>query len=237
MADTKLLKNLTDHYIQIDILAKLAQSESAIRFTDLKDSGIENSLFMYHANKLIDRGLITKSEGEGFSLTPKGASWINFVGYKHLQPQLSPRLLVQFLITNDSDEVLLSRRTGSMGTLLNEYMLPGGLYKYGKSADENARIQLKSFIELTDDTQLDLLTTAEEIHTNHTGEIYHSISNIYSVQFSGVPVSDDPQYELVWFEKSQLTAGSNQLANSHFIPELFTRLKNGLKPRELFIFQ
>ncbi len=237
MSDVKLLQNLTDHYIQVDILAHLARTESAVRFTDLKDPGIENSLFMYHANKLLDRGLITKSDGEGFSLTPKGASWINFIGFKHLQPQLSPRLLVQFIITNDSDDVLLSRRTGSMGKLLNEYMLPGGLYKYGKSANENARTQLSSFIQNMDDSLLELITIAETIEKNQTGQLYHSIAYIYQVQFSGIPASDDPQYELTWFKQSELTIPDTRPTNSYFISELFTRLESGIQSNELFILE
>ncbi len=237
MSSDQTLKNLTDHYIQIDILAKLAGSDSPVRFTDLKDAGIENSLFMYHANKLLSRGLITKNEDTGFELTARGASWINFIGFKNLQPQISPRLVVQFIITNDKDEVLLSKRTGSMGKLLNEYMLPGGLYKYGESADENARTQLRSFIETTKDTLVELLTIAETIQTEQTEGAYHSIGYIYQVQFNGVPASDDPQYELEWFKQSELTSSDNRLSNSHFIPELFTRLTNGLQPNELFILQ
>lgn len=234
MSDASLLKNLTDHYIQVDILARLAKADESVRFTDLKDPGIENSLFMYHANKLLDRGLIIKNEGSGFSLTPKGGSWINFIGYKNLQPQVSPRLLVQFLITNNADEVLLSRRAGSIGKLLNEYMLPGGLYKYGKSADDNARTQLANFLKSTDDASLDLLTIAETIHVTQTDEVHHSISYIYRVEWAGEVESDDPQYELTWFKRANLIATNDQLIHSRFIPELFTRLDNGLKPNELF---
>lgn len=233
MTDGKLLKNLTDHYIQVDILAHLAKVESPVRFTDLKDPGIENSLFMYHANKLLDRGLITKIDGEGFSLTEQGASWINFIGFKHLQPQLSPRLLVQFVITNDNNEVLLSRRTGSMAKILNEYMLPGGLYKYGFSGYENARNQLKSFI--ADSTpEIQLLTIAEAIQKNDADESYHSIAYIYGVEYNGVPISDDPQYELVWFKNAELVASNPKLARSRFITELFSRGLDTLQSNELF---
>ena len=237
MQDSSELRNLTDHYIQIDILSKLAQNESAVRFTDLKDPSIENSLFMYHANKLLNRGLIQKQEPTGFVLTQAGARWINFIGVGKLAPQQSPRLLVQFLITNESGEVLLSRRTGSMGKLLNEYMLPGGLYKYGKSANENAHTQLRSFISIDRDVPLELLTIAETIQGNETGEAYHSISYIHQVNFDGTPASDDPQYEIEWFKQSELTASNGKLNQSSFMPEFFTRLENGLQANELFILK
>lgn len=237
MKDSFELRNLTDHYIQIDILSKLAQNESAVRFTDLKDPGIENSLFMYHANKLLNRGLIQKQEPTGFALTQAGARWINFIGVGKLAPQQSPRLLVQFVVTNESGEVLLSCRTGSMGNLLNEYMLPGGLYKYGRSADENDRAQLASFISSDEDVSLELITIAETIQSNEAAEAYHSISYIYQVRFSGVPASDDPQYELEWFKQSELTVSNNQLDQSRFIPEFFTRFKNGLQSNELFLLK
>lgn len=237
MQDSFELRNLTDHYIQIDILSKLAQNESAVRFTDLKDPGIENSLFMYHANKLLNRGLIQKHEPSGFKLTQAGARWINFIGVGKLAPQLSPRLLVQFVIINESGEVLLSRRTGSMGKLLNEYMLPGGLYKYGRSADENARAQLGSFISIDEDASLELLTIAETIQGNQADGTYHSICYIYGVHFDGIPASDDPQYELGWFNQSELTSSNQQMNQSIFIPEFFARLQKGLQPNELFLLK
>lgn len=231
MKDSHELRNLTDHYIQVDILSKLAQSESAVRFTDLKDPGIENSLFMYHANKLLNRGLIQKEDPSGFSLTEEGARWINFIGIDKLSPQQSPRLLVQFIVTNERGEILLSKRMGSLKNLLNEYLLPGGLYKYGQTLEQNAqRIAANFGIQLSADSSPSVVESVQKLDdTKH-----HSIGYVYTVATDEtLVISSDEQYEFEWWSTRDVSHQVSQFENSKALVILLERYQSGLQPYEL----
>ena len=221
------LKPLTDHYIQVDILARLAKGGTTIRFTDLKDPGIENSHFMYHANKLLDRGLIQKVEPKGFELTAKGAEWINFVGLQDMHPQMTPRLLIQLVIRNSKNEILFSRRKGKLGELLNEYMLPGGLYKYGVSAPDNALSILAKFGIDANQSNLEFITIAETLAINPSGNQYHSLAWIYSLN---LVVADDLQgeelYDVIWASEDQVLT-SKEFEQAEFLREFLKRFSEG----------
>lgn len=231
MADDVRIKALTDHYIQLEILAKLAKSEGPVRFTDLKDPAIENSLFMYHANKLLKRELLEKSDS-GFALTSKGADWLNFVGEGSLLPQRSPRLLVQLLIINSDDEVLLSRRTGSMKRLLNEYTLPGGLYKYGETLEQNLARVAEHYDCVADD--FNLATIAETIASVDHG-LYHSIAYVFEARANvdiRLPLNDS--YEYAHRSTADVAKGGGLFVHPGFLQEFMQRHEAGLQDHELF---
>jgi hypothetical protein len=134
-----------DHFLQADILNKLAAAEGPIRFSDLKQDGIENSLFMYHTNKLIGRGLVDKTD-TGFTLTLKGVRWVNYSGTLHDFSITTPRPLVQFIIQDGADNTLLAIRRGQLRKQLNDYLLPGNVYQYGLTLEENASAILRQIL-------------------------------------------------------------------------------------------
>jgi len=133
MKQSPYVSNFVDHYLQTAILGQLAKTDHPLRFSEIKEDGIENSLFMYHMNKLIRRGIVEKTNDQRFSLTPKGAHWINFTGLGSATTLL-PRPLVQ-LVIRSGKHLLLAKRTGQMSTLLNTYMLPGTVHEYGQTAE------------------------------------------------------------------------------------------------------
>ncbi len=62
---------MLDHHLQRAIVNKLAFS-TALRFSDLKPSTIDNKLFTYHLKKVINAGLVEKEESGNYLLTPEG---------------------------------------------------------------------------------------------------------------------------------------------------------------------
>jgi hypothetical protein len=223
-----------DHFLQADILNKLTAADKPIRFSHLKQDGIENSLFMYHANKLIGRGLIAKTAA-GFSLTLKGARWANYAGVFHDFSITTPRPIVQFIIQNDAGFVLLAVRKGQLRQRLNDFLLPGNIYRYGLTADENAAAIL---CEIFGDTPLPpatLLTTADIIHQFEDGFVHHVISHIFTLQLpdNAPELLDHPLFTTTWMATSDIRSDNPVFEKSMLLPDLFGRLR-AIKPHETF---
>lgn len=231
MTDDFLTKQYVDHFLQAQIIQQLAASDKPVRFSDLKEDGVENSLFMYHANKLIDRGLIEKHD-DGFQLTTKGARWTNFASANLLSRTVLPKPLVQCIIKAE-DSVLIANRTGSMKELLNKYMLPGGLHHFGKSADESATLFLQElFAESVDKPSL--ITVADIIITHNDEFVYHTISHIFAVTLSNrVNAKNTDKYEYNWVDINSVKDTNPIFKDSQIVPTIVEN-QSSLKSYETF---
>lgn len=178
---TALDKTHIDHHLQAEIMRRLAFANEPVRFTDLKEEGIENSLFMYHLNKLISKKLVDKSD-DGFTLTAEGANWANIVGVGNFSLQLTPIPLVQMLIKS-ADKILIAHRKGQTAKLLNNNLLPGGPHRYGSDAMQNVQEALQSCLPGAQ-ANFKLLTVADVIVTTKQDFTHHSISHIYECQLA-----------------------------------------------------
>jgi len=196
-----------DHYIQADIVNRLYGSD-VLAFSDLKQDDVENSLFMYHMHKLIDRGVVEKTN-QGFKLTLKGVRWVNYLGPRALQPIQLPRLLINFILTDPSRaQILLSRRLGPSAGILNEYLLPGGLYPYGVSGDTACK-EVAASMGLADDLMLSYVAMLEKVNTYNDGYTQHTVSKI----FTAVCVDLDPKgteyFALEWVQIEDVLQNTN----------------------------
>ncbi len=130
-----------DHHIQLTLIKKLTESEKAVKYNDLKEDGIENSLFSYHLNKLLDRGMVTKTDA-GYTLTVDGARWINDNGVT-IQPKNAPRVFVALVVQKEDSSYLVGQRTGQFKETINDYMLPSIRY----TNDVDLTVQVDQAIE------------------------------------------------------------------------------------------
>lgn len=224
MIDEYLNKQYVDHFLQAQIIQLLVTSEKPLRFSKLKEDGVENSLFMYHANKLIDRGLIEK-HSQGFQLTIKGARWANFASSSLMNREVLPKTLVQCIIKSE-DSVLIANRTGSMKDLLNRYMLPGGTHHFGKTAEECIMIFLNElFSELIDDPKL--LTIAEVIITSEDDLISHTISHIFRLNLPKKYEPNNTQlFEYTWMDIGLVKKTNSLFKNSQVVPTIIENQSN-----------
>jgi hypothetical protein len=231
MDENFLGKQYVDHFLQAQIIEQLVLSDKPLRFSELKEEGIDNSLFMYHANKLIDRGLIEKHE-HGFRLTTKGARWANYASSNLISRKVSPKLLVQAII-KAKDSVLIANRTGSMKELINECMLPGGLHHFGKSAEESMTIFLTDlFTEPID--KLDLITIAEVIIGHDDEFVYHTISNIYAITLPDkYKPRNTEKFEYNWLDLNTVKKTSPLFKDSQIVP-IIIKNQSSLKQYEIF---
>lgn len=223
-----------DHFLQADILNKLAAADEPVRFSDLKQDGIENSLFMYHVNKLIGRGLVSKIEA-GFTLTLKGARWTNYAGTLHDFSIMTPRPLVQFIIQDNAGNTLLAIRKGQLRKQLNDYLLPGNIYQHGLMLEENATAILREIFGETSLPATSLLTVADIIHSSEDEFVHHVISHIFTLHFNDIAPQprDHPLFTTVWVPTKDIRADNPQFKRSMFLPELFSRL-DAIRPHETF---
>jgi hypothetical protein len=235
MTKNFLTKQLVDHFLQAEILKRLITSDGPIRFSDLKDEGIENSLFMYHANKLIDRGLITKTN-EGFALTTKGARWSNHSGVLLDFHVDTPRTLVQFVIHGPNETILVVSRIGQFKKLLNDYMLPGDIYHYGSTLKENALVHLQKLFG-AQDFNPELLTVADFIYRYKDGFTHHVISHILTVTIKDPNTLEKLDgYIMDWVPLDIIKVDNPAYKESLFLPMVIEKLKS-FQPHEAFIVE
>ena len=221
-----LAKIYVDHYLQSALLLRLAAADRPLRFTEVKEDGIENSLFMYHANKLIQRGAIVKS-GDGFALTPNGARWVNSMNVDMSGANPTVKTLVQFVIRDDEGNILLSSRKGQLKELLNDYMLPGGLHKSGLTADENAK-RILEWMFGDAPPKVQFLSVVENLSVYDDGFTYHSISHVYTVDMRDRKTpEDDERFEFTWMKISAVTSDNPVFAKSLFVPTFIEKLQDG----------
>lgn len=205
MKQPRLEESPIDHHIQAHVLQVLFRDGGVISFSDLKPDDIQNSLFMYHVHKLEARGLVERID-EGFSITPGGARWVNYVSPGKLKPRLTPRVLIKFLIFSpDRNRIVISRRRSAAAEHLNQYLLPSGLQKYGVPFNEAARGIVKSLTG--EQPALKNLGIHETIFHYSDGYIHHSISPFYETTIEDVQFPHDDHYELEWVSIDDVLAG------------------------------
>jgi len=215
--------SLIDHYIQADILRALYTESEPLSFTQLKAYGMENSLFMYHMNKLIDRGVVEKAEGSGFRLTVKGTVWVNDMGEDSIQPEMRPKMLVNFIVTTPTKmRFLLSRRKGIPAEHMNEYLFPGGLIEFGVAMDVSAKNLLKK--HSLDTAELVYLGVQELVR--HSDEfVYHSVNVMYELILPDeVIMKANARYDYVWCDVQDVLSFSD---DSPFVGDFVCRYLAG----------
>ncbi len=233
MAKDSLYRPL-DHFLQTEIITKLTASSIPIRFSDLKDASIENSLFMYHANKLIDRGLIQKVDN-GFTLTTKGARWANYVDTSLDLTPLTPRPLVQFIIEDTTQNILMATRKGSLKERLNDHLLPGNVYRHGLSLDENVSAILTELFGADNDLVATLVTIADVIHTASDQFVSHVICYLFRTRVYSEKTKplEHPLFTAEWVSAKSITYENPVYEQSEFLQLLFQRLPH-IRDHETF---
>lgn len=90
------------HITQIKILQELLYSK-ALRFSELKPSGMEGSKFTFHLDSLIDLGMVDKVD-EGYSLTVTGKEYANRMDFGDEEIPVQAKLSVLLFCTREEDE-------------------------------------------------------------------------------------------------------------------------------------
>ncbi len=133
-----------DHHIQQTMINRLAESSGPVKYNDLKGNETENSLFSYHLNKLIYRGIVQKSDN-GYTLTVEGARWLNDNGVV-MRAKKAPRVFVALVIHDGKSSYLIGQRTGQFKVAINDYILPSCEYTNDIDLPDQIDEAIASFI-------------------------------------------------------------------------------------------
>lgn len=191
----------TDHHLQDKIVAALVDGKK--RFSELVPEGLENSMFMYHMNKLLKKGIVQK-EDDVYSLTLEGAKKYN-ARFRLRDPLELPILLVQYLVI-ENDKVLLTRRKTFLSESLNEYMLPGGNHFFLSSSRNSAMSNAK----IRGLEPGEFLFTVETIAKPRR---FHGIIDVYNAKLKG-SLQIKAEYEQVWLPFEEVLSMSFEQAGS-----------------------
>lgn len=129
------------HFIQRKVLNDLLFA-NRLRFSDIKPTNMEGSLFTFHLNKLIDLGLILKEE-EGYKLTPAGKNIANTFDKDSKQPKRQAKhsaVFCAFKIIEGKTMVLIYTR--KKNPFYDHQGFPTGKVMYGESILETAEREL-----------------------------------------------------------------------------------------------
>lgn len=219
-SSVKVLENV-DHFIQLDILKKLATGTTPLKFSELLNPGFENSLFAYHLKKLCERGLIEKNAIGRYLLTTRGAQVGNWY-VESLANVLHPRNLVNFYI-EQNNQILLVKRTDAYSTLLNTYLFPGGIVKYGTSTSITAsELTIKRFGR---SLQHEFIFTFESIIRSHDGFTAHHIISFFRVLEIPGELNDSGRFVHEWFPADNVNY-SGEFLRAPFIKDVIELIHN-----------
>lgn len=210
-----------DHHFQARIVDELWLGERT--FSELKPSGIENSLFMYHLRRLIARGIVIKT-GQGYSLTPDGARWAHKLDHPSYRAPSALRTLVQLFIVRNG-QLLISQRQGVTAKYMNRYLLPSALHAFGTSSEECANALARQL----GTTRGHFMTQVETIMPSQQ---LHAISDIYAGEYhrESLP-ADEAYYHYTWISLEEVAAMS--ITEAGALPALTRSYLNGtLTPRQ-----
>lgn len=207
-----------DHPIQKHIVDQLRTDQKA--FSELKPSGVENSLFMYHLHKLEGRHMVEKA-GDTFRLTSHGLRWCHRADDNYRQ-QVGLRSLVQLFVLHN-DMLLVSERVGPAAETMNRILLPGGIHKYGETSRQNAEKIATKFGVLLGPflTHLETIASSQELHV--LSDIYVATADSTSHTFT------EPGYRTYFMPVSDVLAFN--FNNAGALPNLIAHaLDNTISP-------
>lgn len=115
------------HHIQRHIIKVLGMNEAA-RYRDLKLQGVESSLYNYHLKEVIREGLVEKTTGGAYRLSLAGLKYVDHVGVRTFEPRWQPKIINNFVISNDHGEVLFYRKMRQ--PFVGLWNLPSGKLHY-----------------------------------------------------------------------------------------------------------
>ena len=188
-----------DHHIQLTSIQKLAKSEKPVKYNDLKEAGVENSLFSYHLNKLLDRGMVTKID-DGYTLTIEGARWLNDNGVA-LHPKDAPRVVVALVVQNEDGTYLVGQRTGQFKETINDYILPSIRYTNDADLPEQIDQAIETFIpanNLSDKLDYGFVQIRA---TYADGRV---MRNLFHLTFCRVKAFDPKTANYEWYPQEQI---------------------------------
>jgi ADP-ribose pyrophosphatase YjhB (NUDIX family) len=188
------------HDIQMQVLSKLAFSES-MTYTEMKpDSKMDNNQFDWHVKQLLKRGFIAHA-GASYALTPEGKQYVASLNTEEATIELQGRLSAWVVCTRQvNGELEFLFYTRKKHPFYNCQGFPAGKIKRGETVEAGAQRELLQECGLTGKPQL--------LHLQH-----------YIIQSPSHSVLDDKYMFLCLFENPTGELRSSEEGLCEWVPE------------------
>jgi 8-oxo-dGTP pyrophosphatase MutT (NUDIX family) len=173
------------HFIQRKILSDLLFGNQ-LKYSQLKPTDMEGSQFTFHINKLIDAGLVSKSDNQ-YILTAKGKNIANTFDIDSKNPGKQAKHSVVFCAFDRNDKTLIYTR--KKNPFYNHQGYPTGKVMYGESILETAERELHEETGLSGKAKL--------IGIRHYRVYYPTRNNLVEDKVMYICRIDNPTGELV----------------------------------------
>lgn len=160
--------------IQQEILAKLIRAQS-LRYSEARPPRVENDLYNYHLQFLVDKGYVNKQNGQ-YSLSSEGKIHVS------VRDPLSPtgvkadtfKLGVLTLVLDTTgSEIKILNQTRHRQPFYGQKGIMGGSIKKGEFVIEAAKRKLK--VETGLDADFELVSFIRKVSVNKKGEIVSDV--------------------------------------------------------------
>jgi ADP-ribose pyrophosphatase YjhB (NUDIX family) len=176
------------HHVQSHILEVLTFTEFA-RFRDMRPPKVDTNLYSYHLKALQKEDYLEKGT-QGYTLTPKGLSYVDGLSFDGRTPRKQPKIVAIFALQNGKGEWLMSRR--KIQPYIGQFMLPSGKQHYGESPQEHIERELQE--------QLGVVPVVKrrgfaDVRIQQEGEtITHVNGHVYSGTYDGPLPADTRKF-------------------------------------------
>ncbi len=203
---------MIEHHIQRDIMDRLMRA-SQLRFSELKPSGMESNIFMYHLKQLIRDGYVEKVDG-AYRLAAKGLSYVDGLSSLNKRPRLQPKLITIIAVSDGNGRWLLAER--KVQPYIGMHMFPSGKRHRGETSIEHAARELTEKTGLVD-VPLNFRGVADIQIADANGELLtHAVADVYAgVEPTALAVPESDRFRYAWHDFSisstKLMAGTRHV--------------------------
>lgn len=210
---------MLDHHLQRSIVYKLAFTPSA-RFTELKPDTVDNKLFTYHLKKVVQEGLVIKSEDGVYTLTSEGRR-VSTGALDREQSLITERPLsaLFLIIRRKADNAWLFYRRGThplIGQVGFMHCLPSFMSTANEAASEQCEAKTGLIGEFTP-----LGGGFVHFFKNNELESYTHFTLLYCDDIKGELLIRDQKAEYFW-ETDPDFSTEGMIPTTVFLKELYT---------------
>lgn len=203
---------MIEHHIQNDIIDRLSTAKT-LRFSELKPSGMESNLFMYHLKQLSTNGYVRQNDDKTYTLTSKGLGYVDTLTLTNKKPRKQPKVITILALKNAQKEYLFAQRLRQPS--LHTWMIPSGKQHFGESPEAHVARELREqFGHETAMIRRGLLDI--RIHQDDT-VVTHLTAHVYAGSYDGEAPQPNDKFSYEWHardDKLDVTPGTKELLDA-----------------------
>lgn len=147
-----------------------------LKYSEIWDKDIPSNKFTYHLQKVVDKGLIERTE-ETYKLTEEGKRYISFLDGSEVLAKPKPLPCVFIVAQDDEGKILFHERKRQ--PFLGKHGLPGGKIEFGEFLEDEAAKELFEETGLKGDLTLKLVTNYITYNSNSSEVTHHLLGYFY----------------------------------------------------------